>query len=260
MTHLHCHVPYAFGALLRRSRPALDGHDDAAAEAEFGTEEFSVTEQTVTHHGQGRPKLLIVMAGEVHVVHGQDAALAKRGYSPAQLEDLPAGRVREYQVKLAEAATTSAPSPDSKRTHGGHADSAVRCTCSSSSTVTTSTSRRAPSPWTSQASPTPTPVPISRTRPRQVPPRPVPPAAADLDLAGELETGSVGSFVRGQNAAGKLLAVGDKEHHAGYREPPPDGLPDPAVVAALSRQRHARPGWLGPAEPVRPLQLAPQAD
>ena len=58
----------------------------------------------MAHHGQGRPKLLIVVAGEVHVVNDQDAATAKRGHSPAQLENLPAGRVREYQVKLAEAA------------------------------------------------------------------------------------------------------------------------------------------------------------
>ena len=63
----------------------------------------------MTHHGQGGPKLLIVMAGEVHVVNDQDAAIAKRGYSPAQLEDLPAGRVREYQVKLAEAADDLGP-------------------------------------------------------------------------------------------------------------------------------------------------------
>ena len=58
----------------------------------------------MTHHGQGRPKLLIFMACKVHVVHDQDAATAKRGHGPAKLEDLPAGRVREYRVKLAEAA------------------------------------------------------------------------------------------------------------------------------------------------------------
>ena len=40
---------------------------------------------------------------------------------------------------------------------------------------------------------------------------------AHFDLAGELETSSGGSFVRGQNAAGKLLALGHKEHNAGYR-------------------------------------------
>jgi hypothetical protein len=55
-----------------------------------------------------------------------------------QLEDLPAGRVREYQVKLTEAADDLGPVPDSKRTNGGHrVDSAVRCTSSSSTTVTT---------------------------------------------------------------------------------------------------------------------------
>jgi len=69
----------------------------------------SITEQTVTHNGQGRPQLLIVVAGEVHVVHEQDAATAKCGHRPAQLEDLPAGRVREYQVKLTEAADDLGP-------------------------------------------------------------------------------------------------------------------------------------------------------
>ena len=49
----------------RRSRPALDGHDDAAAEAEFGTGEFGIIEETVTRNGQGRPKLVIVVAYEV---------------------------------------------------------------------------------------------------------------------------------------------------------------------------------------------------
>ncbi len=93
-----------FRCAARRSRPALDSHDDAAAEAQLGTDELSVTEQTVTHNGQGRPKLLIFMAGEVHVVHDEDAATAKCGHSLAQLEDLPAGRIWEYQVKLAEAA------------------------------------------------------------------------------------------------------------------------------------------------------------
>jgi hypothetical protein len=44
------------------------------------------------------------VACEVHVVHDEDAATAKGGHGPAQLEDLPAGRVREYQVRLAEAA------------------------------------------------------------------------------------------------------------------------------------------------------------
>jgi len=28
----------------------LDGHDDAAAEAKFGTDEFSITEEAVTHN------------------------------------------------------------------------------------------------------------------------------------------------------------------------------------------------------------------
>jgi hypothetical protein len=58
----------------------------------------------VTHDGQGRPELLIVVAGEVHVVHDEDAATAKCGHSPAQPDDLPAGSIGEYQVKLAEAA------------------------------------------------------------------------------------------------------------------------------------------------------------
>ena len=58
----------------------------------------------MTHNGQGRPKLLIFVAGEIHVVHDEDAATAKCGHSPAQLEDLPTGRVWEYQVKLTEAA------------------------------------------------------------------------------------------------------------------------------------------------------------
>ena len=58
----------------------------------------------MTHNGQGRPKLLIVVACEVHVVNDEDAATAKGGHSPAQLEDLPTRGVREYQVKLTEAA------------------------------------------------------------------------------------------------------------------------------------------------------------
>ena len=58
----------------------------------------------MTHNGQGRPKLLIVVTCEVHVVNDEDPATAKCGHSPAQLEDLPTGRVREYQVKLTEAA------------------------------------------------------------------------------------------------------------------------------------------------------------
>ena len=93
-----------FGALPGRSRPALDGHDDTAAEAQFGTDELSVLQEALTHNGQGRPKPLIVMAAKIHVVHDEDAAMAKGGHSPAQLEDLPTGRIREYQVKLAQAA------------------------------------------------------------------------------------------------------------------------------------------------------------
>ncbi len=58
----------------------------------------------MTHNGQGRPKLLIFVACQVHVVDDEDAATAKCGHGPAQLEDLPTGRVREYQVKLAETA------------------------------------------------------------------------------------------------------------------------------------------------------------
>ena len=95
----------SFRCAARRLRPALDGHEDAAAEGQFGTDEFSIIEETVTHNGQGRPKLLIFVTCEVHVVNDEDAATAKCGHSPAQLEDLPAGRVREYQVKLAEAAS-----------------------------------------------------------------------------------------------------------------------------------------------------------
>ena len=63
----------------------------------------------MTHDGQGGPKLLIFVACQVHVVNDEDGALAERGHSPAQLEDLPAGRVREYQVKLAEAADDLGP-------------------------------------------------------------------------------------------------------------------------------------------------------
>ena len=80
-----------FGALPRRSRAALDGHDGAAAEAQFGTDEFSIIEEAVTHNGQGRPKLLIFVACQVHVVDDEDAATAKCGHGPAQLEDLPTG-------------------------------------------------------------------------------------------------------------------------------------------------------------------------
>ena len=58
----------------------------------------------MAHNGQGGPKLLIFVACEVHVVNDEDAATAKCGHCPAQLEDLPTGRVGEYQVKLTEAA------------------------------------------------------------------------------------------------------------------------------------------------------------
>ena len=68
-------------------------------------------QETVTHHGQGRPQLLICVAGEVHVVNDQDAAFAKCGYRPAQLEDFPAGRVREDQVKLTEPTDDLGPIP-----------------------------------------------------------------------------------------------------------------------------------------------------
>ena len=53
--------------------------------------------------------MVIVVACEVHVVNDEDAATAKSGHSPAQLEDLPAGSVREYQVKLTEAADDLGP-------------------------------------------------------------------------------------------------------------------------------------------------------
>jgi hypothetical protein len=93
-----------FGDLPRWLRPALDSHDDAAAEAQLGADEPGVAEQAVTHAGQSRPELLIFVAGEVHVVHDQDAATAERGHGLVQPGDLPARRIREYQVKLAEAA------------------------------------------------------------------------------------------------------------------------------------------------------------
>jgi hypothetical protein len=58
---------------------------------------------------------------------------------------------------------------------------------------------------------------------------------AHFDLAGELETCAGGSFVRGPDAAGKLLALGHKEimPNTGSRpHVPPDGPPDPAIIAA----------------------------
>ncbi len=58
----------------------------------------------MTRNGQGRPKVRIVVACEVHVVNDEDAATATGGHGPAQLDDLSAGRVREYLVKQAEAA------------------------------------------------------------------------------------------------------------------------------------------------------------
>ncbi len=45
----------------------------------------------MTHHDQGRAKLVIGVAGKVHIVHDDDATLAKRGHSPAQLENFPPG-------------------------------------------------------------------------------------------------------------------------------------------------------------------------
>ena len=51
---------------------------------------------------------------------------------------------------------------------------------------------------------------------------------AHFDLAGKLETSSVGSFARGPNAAGKLLAVGHKDHYAKH------GHPAACPVAVLS--------------------------
>ncbi len=65
----------------------------------------------MTHNDQGRPKLLICVACEVHVVNDDGATLAKRGHSPAQLEDLSTGRVCEYQVKLTEPADDLGPVP-----------------------------------------------------------------------------------------------------------------------------------------------------
>ena len=63
---------------------------------------------------------------------------------------------------------------------------------------------------------------------------------AHFDLARELEPSAGGSFVRGQNAAGKLLALGHKKNNAGYRGAGsmvlPDGLPDPAIIAALGAE------------------------
>ena len=149
----------------------------------------------------------------------QDAATAQRGHVQRSLKIFPPDASGNIRSNWPRRPTASAPSPDSKRTCGGHgADRAVRCTSSSSSTVTTSTSRRAPRPWTSQASPTPTPLPISRTRP--------PLGTAAASAASSLPTpgsqaswkpGSGGSVVRGKDAAGKLLALGHKDHHAGQR-------------------------------------------
>jgi hypothetical protein len=135
--------------------------------------------------------------------------------------------------------TTSAPSPDWKRTHGGHgADSAVRCTSSSSSTVTTSTSRRAPRPWTSQASPTPTPVPISRTRP--------PLGTAAASVASSLPTSTsqeswkpalaarsyAARTSRGSSSLSGIRTMMPSAVPGSRPHGPPDGLLDPAAVAA----------------------------
>ncbi|MGO9781497.1 MAG: hypothetical protein ACLPQY_17285 [Streptosporangiaceae bacterium] len=49
----------------------------------------------MTRNGQGRPKLVIVVACEVHVVNNEHAATAKCGHGPAQLEDLSTGCVWE---------------------------------------------------------------------------------------------------------------------------------------------------------------------
>ena len=193
-----------------RSRPALDGHDDAAAEAQLGADELSVVQQAVTHHCQGRPKLLIGVAGQVHVVHDDDATLPKRGHSPAQLKIFPPGASAKIRSNWPSRPTASAPSPDSKRTHGGQrAESAACCTASSSSTVTTSTSWRDPEAMDQPGQPDadagadlqdPATAGDRRGQGGQQP--------AHLDLAGQPETGSGGSLVRGQNVLGKLLALG----------------------------------------------------
>ena len=195
-----------------RSRPALDGHDDAAAEAELGADELSVLQQAVTHHGQGRPKLLICVACKVHVVHDDDATLAKRGHRPAQLEDLPAGRVREYQVKLAEPADDLGPVPRLE------------------ANPRRPSRRKRPLPYRIVELDRDDLHVLARSQAMDQPGKPDADAGADLqnpatagyrrgqggqqfphfDLAGEPETGSGGSFVRGQNTLGKLLALGHK--------------------------------------------------
>ena len=205
-----------------RSRPALDGHDDAAAEAQLGADELSVLQQTVTHHDQDRPKLPICVACEVHVATTMTPPSRSAATVRRSLKIFPPGASANIRSNWPELhPTTSAPSPDSKRTHGGHrAESTVCCTASSTPPVTTSTSWRAPRPWTSQASPTPTPVPISRT----------PATAGDrrgeggqqsahFDLAGEPETSSGGSLVRGQKRSREAPRPRSQQHTAKYAAP-----------------------------------------
>ena len=91
------------------SCPALDRHDDAAAEVQLCTNKFSIFEETLTHNGQGGPKLFIFVAPQVHVIDNQDAARSKCRHRPGQLQDLPTWCVREYQVELTE--TTNDLSP-----------------------------------------------------------------------------------------------------------------------------------------------------
>src|ERR1700688_4169557 len=75
----------------RRSCRALDGHDDAAAEAQFRANEFSVLDEALAHNRQRGPKLLVFVPCQVHVINEKDAALEKCPHGPAQLGDLPTG-------------------------------------------------------------------------------------------------------------------------------------------------------------------------
>jgi hypothetical protein len=233
-----------------RSRPALDGHHDAAAEAQLGTDELSVLQQAVTHHGQGRPKLLIGVACEVHVVHDDDATLAKRGHSPAQLEDLPAGRVREYQVKQAEPADCLGPVPRLEANPRRPARRKRRLLHRSIELNRDDLHV------------------LARSQAMDQPGKPDTDAGADLqdpatagdrrgqggqqsahfDLAGEPETGSGGSLVPGQNVFGKLLALGHPDHTAKHARCLLDGdRPQPAAAAYRGAARlPGRLSWPGP--------------
>ena len=210
-----------------------------------GADELSVVQQAVTHHGQGRPKLLIGVAGKVRVVHDDDATLAKRGHSPAQLEDLPAGRVREYQVKLAEPADDLGPVP---RLEANPRRPSRR--------------KRRLLHRIVELNRDDLHVP-ARSQAMDQPGKPDADAGADLqnpatagdrrgeggqqsahfDLAGEPETGSGGSLVRGQNVLGKLPALGHKKPYCQVRaaclaapRPQPAAAAYPGSCPAAARQ------------------------